>query len=91
MNPEARKEYDKTSHTIRQTSDIRALWGKIARDKENEAKKRARPTADMDQVQVSPSTFNGHRDFTKRSSERYAQTIHHHRSHTMRKLCNQTT
>ena len=52
MNPEARKEYDKNSHTIRQTSDIRALWGKIARDKENEAKKRARPTADMDQVQV---------------------------------------
>ena len=52
MNPEARKEYDKTSHTIRQTSDIRALWGKIARDKENEAKKRARPTADMEQVQV---------------------------------------
>ncbi|MBX9671612.1 MAG: hypothetical protein K2X93_28745, partial [Candidatus Obscuribacterales bacterium] len=33
MNPAARKEYDKNSDVFRQTSDVRALWGKVTKDK----------------------------------------------------------
>lgn len=33
MNPQKRKEYDKNSEVFRQTSDVRALWGKVTKDK----------------------------------------------------------
>jgi DnaJ-class molecular chaperone len=33
MNPAKRKEYDKVSEASRQTSDVRALWGKVTKDK----------------------------------------------------------
>jgi DnaJ-class molecular chaperone len=31
MNPQKRKEYDKNSDVFRQTSDVRALWGKVTK------------------------------------------------------------
>lgn len=31
MNPAKRKEYDKNSEVFRQTSDVRALWGKVTK------------------------------------------------------------
>lgn len=33
MNPATRKEYDKNSDVFRQTSDVRALWGKVTKEK----------------------------------------------------------
>ncbi len=35
MDPARRKEYDKNSDVFRQTSDVRALWGKVTKDKKS--------------------------------------------------------
>lgn len=35
MDPSRRKEYDKNSDVFRQTSDVRALWGKVTKDKKS--------------------------------------------------------
>lgn len=51
MNPQKRKEYDKNSEVVRQTSDVRALWGKVTKGKKEE-KEKVKRTEEVQQVQI---------------------------------------
>ena len=48
MDSEKRKEYDKNAHLYRQTSDVRALWGKMTNKKESSS----RPQEEHVQIQA---------------------------------------
>lgn len=51
MNPDKRKEYDKNSEVVRQTSDVRALWGKVTK-KGKEVQEKAKKPEEVQQVQI---------------------------------------
>lgn len=52
MDPGKRKEYDKHSDVFRQTSDVRALWGKVTKDKRStQDASKPKPTEDV-QIQA---------------------------------------
>jgi len=52
MNPAKRKEYDKNSEVFRQTSDVRALWGKVTKDKKYTGEAAKKPAEEVVQVQA---------------------------------------
>ncbi len=53
MDPQKRKDYDKNSEVVRQTSDVRALWGKVTKGKvEQKEKAQNKRTEEFQQVQI---------------------------------------
>lgn len=52
MNPAKRKEYDKNSDQHRQTSDVRALWGKVTKTQKATAEAAKPKPPQEDQVQI---------------------------------------
>lgn len=56
MNPAKRKEYDKNSEVFRQTSDVRALWGKVTKNQKTTAEA-SKPKPQEEQVQIQAQSL----------------------------------
>lgn len=64
MDPGKRREYDQNSQASRQTSDVRALWGKVTKDKKEAKEKTNRPSEDVQQVQIQAQALEMEIDVT---------------------------
>ena len=56
MNPAKRKEYDKNSDVSRQTSDVRALWGKVTKNAKSTAEA-AKPKTVAEEVHIQAQSL----------------------------------
>ena len=63
MDPDKRKDYDKNSEVVRQTSDVRALWGKVTKGKK-ENQEKAKRTEEVNQVQIQAQALEMEIDVT---------------------------
>ena len=68
MDPGKRKEYDKNSQVVRQTSDVRALWGKVTKGKQDQQEKVVKKTQDSQQVQIQAQALEMEIEITLREA-----------------------